>query len=210
MKRFSGALFMAVTIMVALHVVAEEGGTATQNVIGMEKVKSGLVTLNELVLSTAATLQKVKEASQTPGELKGAISQFTQEFSSLEKQAENIRVDVVRMKALSKAHYDQWTKELDSMGNADLKKKASSRFDEVKEQFDKIMDSGEEAKRAFVPFVSDLKDIKTYLQADSTPAAAKSLSNTIWKLGLKSKTVSGEIKDVIEQIDRTLAKTPSN
>ena len=57
--------------------------------------------------------------------------------------------------------------------------------------------------------MADLKDVKTYLSADSTPDAVNSLSNTIWKLGNRSRSVSGGIRNVIEQIDHTLEKAPS-
>jgi len=36
----------------------------------------------------------------------------------------------------------------------------------------------------------------------------KSLSGTTWKLGNRSKSVVGSIRDVVEQIDRTIKSLP--
>jgi len=199
--------FLVVAAIAAVQAMAGDKG-GKDSVTTIEKVRSDLLNLDTIVLSSADALQKVKDNVKNSGELEKAIGAFNEQFESLESQSEAVRTSVVNMKARTKAYHEAWLKELEGMQNPKLKEKAASRFQEVKKEFDKIMGHGEEAKRAFVPYVADLKDIKIYLAADSTPEAISSLSNTIWKLGNRSKSVSGGIKNVIDQIDKTLEKAP--
>jgi chromosome segregation ATPase len=209
MKLHNLTFLIATAAMLALQPMAAEKSAAAGSLSTIEKVRSDLVSLDSLVLATSDALQRVKDSAKNPGELKKALSNFDDQYSALEAKSENIRTAVVNMKARTKEYHEKWLKELENMQNPKLKEKATSRFTEVKEEFDKIMENGDEAKRAFVPYVADLKDVKTYLSADSTPDAVNSLSNTIWKLGNRSRSVSGGIRNVIEQIDRTLEKAPS-
>ena len=180
----------------------------TSSIASIEQVRADLVTLNGELLAASGSLQRVKDSQKNPEELANAIRAFSAQTSGLEARSESIRKNALSMKTRTKEYHDAWLKELESMGNPALKEKASKRFQDVKEEFDKIIDTGDDAKRSFVPFVADLKDVKTYLEADSTPEAVKSLSNTIWKLGIRAHSVSGDIQSVIQQIDRTLEKSP--
>jgi len=207
MKKKLYVATLSVLVLFGAGALAAENDRVT-SITSIEKVRSDLQMLNGELLATGASLQKVKEAEKNPAELKSAIRTFTAQATGLEAQSENIRKNVLSMKVRTKEYHDAWLKELEGMQNPSLKEKASKRFQEVKEEFDKIIETGDEAKRSFVPFVADLKDVKTYLETDPSSDAVKSLSNTIWKLGNRAHGVAGDVKNVIDQIDRTLEKSP--
>jgi ABC-type transporter Mla subunit MlaD len=206
MKLFKVITITAMTALVALRLGAAEG---KPSILTMEKVRSDLANLSMLVGSSGAALQKVKDSAKSSSELNSALKDFSDKYAAVESQADTVRINVINMKARTKEYHEAWLKELDAMKNPKLKEKASSRFEDVKKEFTKIIEAGDKAKHEFVPYVTDLKDIKVYLDADSTPDAVNTLSNTIWKLGNQSKSVSAAIQNVVEQIDRTLSKSPS-
>lgn len=199
----------AIGALGTLGPMAADKTAGKESVTSIEKVRSDLLNLSTLVMSSSDALQKVKDTAQNSGDLKGALKNFSEKYQALESQTDGIRANVTAMKARTKAFHEAWLKELENMKNPKLKEKASSRYQDVKEEFDKIIETGDEAKRSLVPFVTDLKDINVYLEADSSPDAVKSLSHTIWKLNNQSRSVAGDLKNVVEQIDKTLEKTPS-
>jgi hypothetical protein len=179
-----------------------------ESVVSLADLKKQLMGLQSQIKETVNSLQQVKEQAKDPVGLPKAVAEFESRFKSLEAQVEASRSQAVVVKARAKAHYDVWQKELNAVENASIREKAQTRFTESREQFEKIIATAERAKEETLPFVSDLKDVLLYLQSDLSDEAVKSLSNTIWKLGNRSKSVVGSIEDVNEQIDRTIKGLP--
>ena len=160
-----------------------------------------------MISSTVASLERVK-TSADDGSIGKASSDFTTRLKGLDNQVELIRRYAVTVKARAKDHYEIWQKEISTVQNPKIREKAQERFAEARKQFDKIISTAGETKQQLGPFLTDLKDIGIYLEADTSQDAVKSLSNTIWKLGNKSKTVIGSIADLNEQIDKAIQATP--
>jgi hypothetical protein len=176
--------------------------------ISLAELKNQLSLLRGHVSTTLAALARVKTAGRDGGALEKAQADFAGQLKALEAQVEITRTNAVLVKAPTKDHYEHWQKEISDVKNPQIREKAEERFAEAREQFDKIIATAEETKQQLVPFIADLKDVALYLQADLSQDAVKSLSNTIWKLGNKSKSVVGGIGDIIEQIDRTIKVMP--
>jgi hypothetical protein len=176
--------------------------------VSLSDLKNQLTLLQDNIKSAVNTLQQVKDSAKNPAALQKAAANFQGRFDSLEAQVEAVRKQAVQVKARSTAHYESWQKELTALQSTAIREKAQARFSESREEFDKIIATAEHAKEVALPFVSELKDIVLYLKADLSEDAVKSLSNTIWKIGNKSRSVIGSIADVNEQIDRTIKSLP--
>jgi hypothetical protein len=182
--------------------------TPPTSVISLADLRNQLAKVQSEVSATVISLNSLKEAAKKPGELNAAATGFTTRFRTLESSVETTRKNAITVKARVKDHYDAWQKTLTEMQNAKLREKAQDRFTESQKQFGKIVAQATEAKDQVLPFVSDLKDVVIYLEADQSDEAVDSLSNTIWKLGNRSKSVNSSIGNVIEQIDRTIKSLP--
>src|SRR5262249_22214438 len=158
--------------------------------------------------STIGSLNDVKQAARKEAELAKAVAEFKQRFQALEQRVETVRTQAVTTKARAKEHYEAWQKELTALQSAKIREKAQERFSESQKEFDKIIEEAATAKAEVLPFVSMIKDIAIYLDADLSKDAVESLSNDIWKLTNKTRSVNGTIGDLIEQIDRTLKSLP--
>jgi hypothetical protein len=176
--------------------------------VSLADMKRQLTLLQDNIASVINVLQQVKESAKNPSALEKAAADFSNRFKALETQVETVRKQAVMSKARAKEHYDSWQKELTALQSPAIREKAQARFTESKEEFDRIIATAERAKEEALPFVSELKDIALYLDADLSQDAVRSLSNTIWKLGNRSRSVIGSLGDVIEQIDRTIKSLP--
>jgi hypothetical protein len=200
------ALALVATLMQSS--LAQAQATKPASVVSLNDLKTQLTLLQQQVGATANSLQQLRDSAKSEAALSKAAADFQNRFRTLETQMETVRTQAVVVKARVKQHYDAWQSALIGMQNPGLREKAQDRFTESKEQFDKIIATAERAKEEALPFVSDAKDISVYLDTDLSQDAVKSLSNTIWKLGNRSKSVIRSIDDVTEQIDRTINSLP--
>ena len=178
------------------------------SVVSLTDFKNQLSQLQTEITYTVGSLNAVKASAKKEADLTKAVAELNTRFAMLEKRVETLRTNAIMVKACVKEHYDGWSKELTSMQNASLREKAQDRLSRSQKEFDKIIAQATEAKAEVLPFVSEVKDIVIYLNADMSEQAVDSLSNTIWKLGNRSKSVNGSVGDVIEQIDATAKSLP--
>lgn len=83
------------------------------------------------------------------------------------------------MKAKGAAYFERWDQELAKIQNEDIRNRAESRKQDVAGRFHRIAAHYDEAKTAFRPFMSDLRDVQRFLATDLTTgglSAAKSFA----------------------------------
>jgi len=181
---------------------------APGSVVSLADFKSELTLLQADVSATVDSLNAVKESAKKEGDLSKAVEDLGTHFKTMEARVETLRTNATTAKARVKAHYDAWAKELTEMQNAKLREKAQDRLSRSQKEFDKIIAEAADTKEKVLPFVSEVKDIVIYLNADLSKDAVDSLSNNIWKIGNRSRSVIGSIGDLIKQIEDTIKSLP--
>lgn len=209
MKRKMVSFAAALLLGVALTRPAAAENERHLSVISLSELKAQLVTLEKNVTMTMDSLDAVKAAVKGGG-LEKAAGDFQNRYRELETQVSLVRTQAIQVKARANDHFEAWQKDLATVQNPKIREKAQARFSESRKEFDKVVQAAQSAKESALPFVSDLKDIVIYLQADLSEEAVKSLSNSIWKLGNQTKSVRDKIDAVTDQIDRTIASLPKN
>jgi len=122
-----------------------------------------------------ALSQVAATANQNPRE---SFEQFSKSLSHLESVAEKARKRGAEMKAQGQAYFAQWEKQMTEVNNPEIRNLAMQRKAKLQETFDSIKKYTEPLKAQFDPWLSDLKDLRTYLSNDLTVTgvdAAKSL-----------------------------------
>jgi hypothetical protein len=204
MAKLSSALVFGAALVQPLSLAAQN--TKPSSVVSLADLKAQLTLLQSGISATMESLERVKASNDES--LVRTAADFQNRFKQLELQVGTVRTQAVLVKARASEHYESWQKDLAGVQNPKIREKAQQRFTDSRKEFDKIVEKAEKAKEDALPLVSDLKDIVIYLQADLSGDAVKSLSNNIWKLGVRSKGVISKIGDVTEQIDRTIASLP--
>lgn len=176
--------------------------------VTLADMKSQLAMLQTRITAVVDGLEQVKASEKNDAALAKAIAEFQTRYAALEGQLGTVRTQAVVVKARANEQYETWQKDLATVQNPSIREKAQDRFAASKKEFDKIIEKAATAKEEAVPFVAQVKDISIYFQADPSSGAVKSLSSTIWKLGNKSKSVNDSVKDVIDQIERTIKSLP--
>jgi len=129
-----------------------------------------------------------------------------------EKKRDDVRKKLDEMKIEAEAHFTGWSESLAQIGNPDLRKRSEARMTETRSQFDGILDAVREAREAYEPFTTALKDQWTYLRHDLNPSGISSLKPDADKLNVQAKDLFGKIdagaKKANEYIDSLRASRP--
>jgi chromosome segregation ATPase len=109
---------------------------------------------------------------------RAAFAQYSKDLAKLESTAATIRKRAQSMREQGQAYFSQWQKELAEVKDPEIRALAEQRKAKLQETFESIRKYSDPLKAQFDPWMSNLKDLQTYLSNDLTIAgveAAKSL-----------------------------------
>jgi len=196
----------ALFLLIASRVDLNAGSTG----VDLVDLRKKLGNVQAKISDTTGALESLKQAAKDGKSLKPGYEAFTSKLSQLQSDIDDVRSEATKMRARADVYYKGWQEELTKMGNPKLREKALNRYADAKEEFDEIIVTAEEAKRELGPYMADLNDVATYLKSDLSADALKTLSNTIWKLGVKSRAVVASIQHVNTQIGKALEELPES
>lgn len=134
---------------------------------GNGQIDAVLFALSSLVNSPAA-------------DIKPQFDKFDSAVEKLDSLSNDVNEQAAAMQVQGADYFRNWDVELAKIQNEDIRERSSDRKAAVAARFDKVRVSYVQTKAAFIPFMSDLKDIRTALATDLTAggiAAIKSTAN---------------------------------
>jgi hypothetical protein len=126
-----------------------------------------LATLNDLVNS--------------PTNLPAQYTAFTSAVTDLQASGKNVDARVAEMRAKGMEYFKAWDEQAAQIKNEDIKTRSEARKKEVEDQFTKVKMSYTEARDAYRPLMSDLKDIQTALGTDLTAGGVAAIKGAAQK-----------------------------
>jgi len=136
------------------------------------------------------------------------------EMKKTEKQREQVRKKLDEMKVEADAYFAGWSESVQQIESADLRKRSEARMAETRGHFDGILDSVREARGAYEPFMTSMKDQWTYLGHDLNASGISSLKPDAEKLNRQGKELFEKIdagmKKADEYIDSLRSSRPAS
>ncbi len=121
------------------------------------------------------------------------------EMEKTEKRRVEVRKKLEEMKVQADAYFAGWSESLQQIESPDLRKRSEARMAETRGQFDGILDSVDDAREAYEPFMASMKDQWTYLGHDLNATGISSLKPDVEKLNAQGK-------ELFEKIDAGMKK----
>jgi len=148
-------------------------GCKTSGYQQADKTGQGIASFREEILNgkkaideTVTALDAVAASAAT--DPRQAFEKYSKSVANLESTAAKIRKRADGMRAQGQAYFDQWEQQLAQVKNPEIQQLAAQRKQKLKETFDNIKNVAEPLKAQFDPWMSDLKDLHTYLANDLT------------------------------------------
>ena len=136
-----------------------------------------------------------------------AFEQYSDSLANLESVAEKAKKRGAEMKAQGQAYFAQWEKQMAQVKNPEIRNLAVQQKAKLQATFDSIKQYTEPLKAQFDPWLSDLKDLRTYLSNDLTTSgvdAAKGLSAKTQSEGMEVQKSTNALVAELNTIAATL------
>lgn len=172
---FSSSAIAAVVVLMAGCTSTgykKAGDTST----AIEKTASNIHKGNgqiDAVLFSLSSLVNSPEA-----DLKSQFSKFDSAVTKLDSLATDVNTQAAAMQSQGADYFRTWDGDMAKIQNEDIRARSNERKIAVAARFDAVRLSYVQTKAAFVPFMSDIKDIRTALATDLTAGGIDSIKSS--------------------------------
>jgi chromosome segregation ATPase len=161
----------------------------------------------------AAQLDKTEQAlsavSRAEGnDLKKRYESFSNEISSLEQAQKQATSDIDQMKATSSEYFSAWDTSIAQMSNPELKQASTERRSKIMKDHDDLAASLNDIGSQLQPFMSNLHDLKAFMEAELSSENIARASAMIQKSQSDALALKGKIAGVQTTLKEFLSEAP--
>jgi hypothetical protein len=153
---------------------------------------------------TGASLDELMKPGQS--DVKKAFNLFTDNVSKIENMEEDFAKHADEMKARGKDYFEEWQKEGDKYKNPQIQELSDQRRTELGEIYGRIAENSIGVRDAFKAYVSDAKEIQSYLSNDLTSKGIEAIAATARKVVDNGENLRLAIKSVQTAIEKARAE----
>jgi hypothetical protein len=150
---------------------------ADMTVESMGATTARLDRANAQIDSTLVSLDSLVAAKG--GDLRAPYKKFSTEVDGIETSANAARQQAASMRDHTTETFDAWASEAQNINDPAMKEISRERRDQARASYSRMQDASQKAKAAYDPFLSDLRDIRTYLGSDLTSSGVDAISGKI-------------------------------
>jgi len=154
----------------------KQGAAAGTN---LEKAADKITKTDDQVGAVMAGLTNL--TANPTGDLSKQYKTWTSSLSSLQSMATDVQKVSLQMIEKGNEYFKAWDENLAAIANEDIRARSQQRKDEVSKSFAEIKRQYAQAEIDFRPFMSDLQDIKKFLDTDLTVGGLAAIKDTVTK-----------------------------
>lgn len=110
------------------------------------------------------------------GDLNTAFDQYSKHVAEMERVGEQLEQHADALREQGLEYFDEWRAQGEEVANPDVRQISEERHAESREAFSEISQSSVDVKRTLQTYISDLRDIESYLSNDLTPAGVRAIT----------------------------------
>ena len=165
--------------------------------------------VNRYVTQLDKTEQVLSSVSHAQGmDLKKQYQSFSKELNSLEKAQINVTSGVDDMKSTGTDYFSSWDTSIAQISNSELKQASAERRVKVMKDHDDLAAALDDIETQLQPFMSNLHDLKAFLETDLSPANVDKAGELIHKSQADAQTLKAKIGGVQATLKQFLNEAP--
>ena len=187
---------LAMTVMLGCSSGVKRSDKAVSSAETLRREWTNLQYQIDKTIQSLDAVVAAKEAN-----LRGSYKKYVSELKTLKSQTEKVASRAQKLKKSSQAYLDAWEKKMQEVSNPELREqaaqrraKASVRFEDSRDEFDRIRSDYEQ-------FAKNLKEIKVVLDNDLNPAGVSSVEKVIEQTKESSEPLKKDIATIIKALD---------
>ncbi len=174
-------VFVAVCLLIVIAAVTgcseKTAGVqrAEKATASMQTVESDIRKTVAQIDATNASLLHVINSKDSPN-IKEAFDSYSAEVNKMDKSGKVLLAHTDQMTARGNDYFQEWQKSGNTYTNPDIQKLSQERRVELEKTFNRISEASPGVKGYLNAYLSNLKQIRTYLSNDLTPQGVDSIS----------------------------------
>lgn len=168
--------------------------SATMQVV-QEDYQQALVQVD----ATNASLDALLKAE--PSDLKKAFAVYSDNVAKMNDQGNALLKHSEKMRAEGREYFNEWRMEGDAYTNPDIQKLSEQRRARLSQAFDNIAASGAGVRGSLTTYLSDIRQIQTYLSNDLTPNGVASITPVAQQTMADGSNLKSDVQPVLSAIE---------
>ncbi|MFZ3115653.1 MAG: DUF2959 family protein [Syntrophales bacterium] len=192
--------------MLLLGTAAFLGGCATTGMVRSVKTSNSIQKVDsdvrKIILQsdvTATSLDSLVKAGQP--DLKKSFDTYSDNLAELDSQGKQVLKHVEEMKAQKTEYFAEWEKQGDVYINPRIRELSEERRNKLAEIYAQVHTAGAGIKNAYLAYLTDLKEIQTYLSNDLTPKGVEAIAPVANKTSQDLDVLRTSLKPLISALD---------
>jgi len=182
---------------------ADSADRAQDTKVKIDAVRTEVAKIRHQV---SLTLEELNRLQKDNMDLRTQFKKYTVELAKMEEQAQVARERAFSMEAKGQAFFQAWEDQIKSIANPEIREEALKRFSKRSKSYGKIVSAMLDAREQLRPFLSDLNDVKTLLDAELTRGSVASSKKLFKQANLHGSDVVDSLQDVETELDRVSAE----
>ena len=166
----------------------------------VDRVKSARDSQEQTKEQFVSALDKFKSVVNVPsGKLQEKYDLLKGELDKSEAKAAAVKKRIADVEDVSKALFDEWTKELDQYKNADLRAESKKKLDQTRQKYTLLINAMKKADSKIEPVLSAFRDQVLFLKHNLNAQAVASLQSEV-------TTMEADTGKLIEEMEKSIAE----
>ena len=208
MKRLNQ--LMLISLAIAITGAIGLAGCATTGMERSTKAQTSMTEMDSTIKlllvqldATGASLREIVKPDNS--DVEKAFRLYTENVKKMEQMEKNFTRHADEMNARGKDYFKEWQKDGDKYKNQRIQQLSEQRRFELSRIYGEIASNSIGVKEGLNSYVSDLKEIQTYLSNDLTPKGIEAIAPLAREVARKGSQLKYELKDIQAAVNRANA-----
>lgn len=146
----------------------------------MDQVEQNLTTTQSQVDYVDSAIDDLARSAATEeADLQRAFEEYTSEVARMEEVGEELASHADAMREQGASYFEDWRTSGEEISDPEVRGISDERHAQSRDAFDEATRSSVDVKRALQTYISDLRDIETFLSNDLTPSGVEAITPVI-------------------------------
>ncbi|MGM0588680.1 MAG: DUF2959 family protein [Bacteroidota bacterium] len=177
----------------------------------METMDNDIKSASLQLDATGAALDNLMSSDQT--NIQQAFDSYKRQVAKMEEMEKKFAKHAEQMKAKGNDYFEEWAKEGQEYKNPEIQRLSNERRAALIEIYEKIAENSIGVSEAFKTYVSDTKEIQTFLSNDLTPKGIEAITPTASQVvndGEKLKQTLQNVQIAIQNARAEMSQSGTN
>jgi hypothetical protein len=204
MNRTLNRSLLSLVVAVFVAACANLPGSGSDNpaedvTSNMEQVDADL---RDAVMQVDVVDASIDTLLDADGSLNPAFERYSRNVAEMERVGEELEQHADALRSQGFDYFAEWREQTTEVSNPDVVDISDKRHEESREAFTELTRSSANVKRTLQTYISDLRDIETYLSNDLTPAGVEAIEPVAEQAQKDGKALQEAIEPMINALNK--------